>query len=351
MSNQSKVVSVAVIGAGLAGAACAASLQRAGLQVTLFDKAPGVGGRMATRRVHWTDELGAERLVALDHGAQHFSARHPRFRALMSRAETAGVVARWRPRVHAVWPAPIERNSFVAVPNMPTLCRHLLDGVPVRLGQQVQRLQRGASGWQIVIADGDTAGPFDQVMLAMPPAQAALLLAGHNDGWADTLMTTRMAPCWTLMAVTRDVDWPWDAAEPDRGPLAWVARNERKPGRSAPPGCATWVAHASSAWSAAHLEESSATVVDALCAALTSLLAAGRPVTWHHASAHRWRYATPSNPALDARECWWDARLGLGVCGDFFGGGNVEAAWRSGDELADTVAAWLEEPHEVAVAA
>ena len=55
--------------------------------------------------------------------------------------------------------------------------------------------------------------------------------------------------------------------------------------------------------------------------------------------------------SLDGRECWWDADRGLGVCGDFFNGGNVEAAWRSGDELADTVAAWLEQPHEAAVAA
>jgi predicted NAD/FAD-dependent oxidoreductase len=36
------------------------------------------------------------------------------------------------------------------------------------------------------------------------------------------------------------------------------------------------------------------------------------------------------------------------VCGDYLGGGDVEAAWRSGDELADTMAAWLEHSHELA---
>ena len=41
---------VAVIGAGLAGAACARGLQAAGVQVTVFDKSRGVGGRLATRR-------------------------------------------------------------------------------------------------------------------------------------------------------------------------------------------------------------------------------------------------------------------------------------------------------------
>ena len=46
----SSPVSVAVVGAGLAGVACARGLQAAGVEVTVFDKSRGVGGRLATRR-------------------------------------------------------------------------------------------------------------------------------------------------------------------------------------------------------------------------------------------------------------------------------------------------------------
>ena len=66
---------------------------------------------------------------------------------------------------------------------------------------------------------------------------------------------------------------------------------------------------------------------------------------------HRWRYAVAAQAAGDGIDCWWDADLGLGVCGDFFGSGDVESAWRSGDELADTVAAWLEDTHGMAAVA
>ena len=61
---------VAVVGAGIAGAACAAGLQQAGLNVTLFDKSLGVGGRLATRRTLWTGPDGVEHAVEFDHGAQ-----------------------------------------------------------------------------------------------------------------------------------------------------------------------------------------------------------------------------------------------------------------------------------------
>jgi predicted NAD/FAD-dependent oxidoreductase len=238
---------------------------------------------------------------------------------------------------------------------MPALVRYLAHGVPLRLEQTVQRLHHTARGWQLMLAGGQVAGPYDQVVLALPPAQAAVLLAGHQDPWADTLAAVPMAPCWTLMAATDDVDWPWDAAEPDRGPLAWVARNDRKPGRSAPRGVATWVAQATPAWSAAHLEADPADVLQALRDALSALLpappAGGAPLRWYHGSVHRWRYALPAASTVDGRECWWDAERGLGVCGDCYSGGDVEAAWRSGDELADTIVAGLETPADAAEAA
>ncbi len=57
---------------------------------------------------------------------------------------------------------------------------------------------------------------------------------------------------------------------------------------------------------------------------------------------HRWRYAMPAAEAPDNRLCWWDLSLGLGVCGDYLGGGDADGAWRSGDELGDRMAADLE---------
>jgi renalase len=343
--TQAKPPSAAVIGAGIAGAACAVSLQRAGMQVTVFDKSRGVGGRMSTRRATWTDAHGTEQTTELDHGAQHFTATHPRFRAVLKRAVSVGCVAAWQPQVHAFWPGADVINSFVAVPHMPALTRHLLAGLPMHMGEQVQRLQRAADGWHVVVQGGETVGPFDHVMLALPPPQAAVLLAGHHDAWANALSAVSMQPCWTLMAVTQDVDWPWDACEPAVGPLAWVARNDRKPGRDVPVGCASWVAHATPAWTEEHLEDDSASVSKVLQTALSQQLPGcekgGAKINWLHTSVHRWRYAQPAQLSID--ECWWDADLSVGVCGDFMGAGNVEAAWRSGDELADTVAALMDE--------
>src|SRR3990167_5715659 len=105
---------IAIIGAGIAGLACARRLQLAGVSVTLIDKSRGPGGRMSTRRgEQWQ----------CDHGAQYFTARQPLFRAEVQRWLKAGVAARWQPRlsvfggsqVHELDPS-LER--FVGVPRM-----------------------------------------------------------------------------------------------------------------------------------------------------------------------------------------------------------------------------------------
>ena len=350
MTDRMEPPRIAVIGAGVAGAACACALLRAGFDVTVFDKSRGVGGRMATRRAPWAGADGTARSTGFDHGCPYFTATRRRFQAVVDRAEAIGCVARWRPHLYATFPAATRREVVVPTPDMPAFCRHLLSGVPLRLGDAVTGLQRCADGWLLQLTDARIEGPFEQVVLAIPSAQAAVLLAGHQNSWAHALADVRMLPCWTLMAVTDDLDWPWDAAEVERGELAWIARNDRKPGRDAASGSVQWVAHATPAWSVAHLEDEPADVGKALRVALEKLLTGGRPVNWHHTGVNRWRYAQLAQPASGGLDCWWSVGLGLGVCGDSFGDGSVEAAWSSGDELADALAASLDAAPQAAVA-
>jgi renalase len=77
---------VLVVGAGLSGLLAARTLQDAGRRVRVLDKARGVGGRLATRRLD---------IHAADHGAQFFTAHDPAFRRCVEDWEKAGIVRRW----------------------------------------------------------------------------------------------------------------------------------------------------------------------------------------------------------------------------------------------------------------
>ncbi len=326
---------VAVVGAGMAGAAVAHALALAGHSVHVFDKARGPGGRLATRRIEWVDAQGRATITRLDHGAPGFTASHPAFQAFVNHARTAGRIADWTPRL-APGGVPLDGGDtmHVPVPDLPALCRHLLDGVPMSLAFAADALHRDPLGWQIHGGGVRHASTFDAVVLALPPAQAAPLLGPHRPDWARHASAAQMQPCWTLMGIAHDAEAEpsWDLARPASGPLAWVLRDDARPGRARVPGQAHWVAHARTGWSREHLEQPAAWVQQQLQVALSDCL--GRLVDWQHCTVHRWRYALPpAQAAVPAASFWWDDAQGLGVCGDFLGGNGVEGAWRSAQAL------------------
>ena len=139
---------VALIGACIAGLSCAVQLQQAGLEVSLFERSRGAGGRMSTRRCEdWQ----------CDHGAQYFTARHPDFRAEVARWQQAGVAALWDPRL---WlfdgDSPAGREStverFVGMPAMTTPARHLADKLRVHAPAGIRQLKRQTQGRQLLSA-------------------------------------------------------------------------------------------------------------------------------------------------------------------------------------------------------
>ena len=324
-------LTMAVIGAGLAGLSCAQALLQAGHSVHVFDKARGPSGRMSTRRGE--DEHGAWQC---DHGAQYFTARDPAFRTEVARWQQAGAAALWDARLvsfdGSIWTTPhtaLER--FVGTPRMTSpaawLVQNLGEHARTQWQTTAQKLERHADGWAITTAEhGALSQRYDAVLLAVPAPQVVPLLSPVWPAGAAGAACARMRGSWAVMLrYASPVTMPWDGAFINAGPLRWVARDSSKPGRK---GAETWLLHASPEWSDAHLEDSAESVAAALLAAFAAL---GGPAPLA-ATAHRWRYAD-TEPAL-TQGSGWSASLRLGLCGDWLNGGKVEGAWLSGRALA-----------------
>ena len=124
----------------------------------------------------------------------------------------------------------------------------------------------------------------------------------------------------------------WNAAFVDDSPLRWIARNSSKPGRPTKPDC--WVLHASPSWSTQHLEDSPEQVTRELIASFWDAIKIS-PQTVSLATAHRWRFALPTERMK--QPCLFHEELQLGVCGDWWGGPRVEGAYLGGLAMAEAV--------------
>jgi photolyase PhrII len=306
---------VAVIGAGIAGLSCARTLADHAYDVAVFDKGRSPGGRMATRRAD-----GFE----FDHGAQYFTARDACFRRHVESWRQDGLAGPWPD--HGVGASGDQR--FVGTPAMNAIAKHLAAELGVACGVRVGAVERHAAGWQLADADGTELGTWDAVVVATPAPQAVPLLAAAP-ALAERAAQAAIDPCWAvLVGLAAPADADFTIARPENGPLAWIARNSSKPGRS---GGEAWVLHARHDWSAAHLEDAPEEVARRLLGTFARLLERSTlPVA--HLSAHRWRYALASQPI--GEPCLFDGALGIGACGDWCLAGRVEAAFLSGRALA-----------------
>lgn len=307
---------IAVVGAGLAGLACAQAAALRDAAVTLIEAGRRVGGRLATRR---------DGDLIFNHGAQYATARTDAFRAMLAEMRAEGVAC--------PWPAAGE-GRWTGMPGMSALPRHLERQFLGRVltGRPVTSLYRTGESWHVRTDEGgDTAGPFDAVLLALPAPEAAPLLRGAGHAFADALAPVRMAPCWALMLAS-DAPLPGpDVQRPAAGPLAWIARDSSRPGRAPLPEC--WVAHAGPFWSRLHQEDGADQVAHALLPGFAALTGLDAPPL--HLAAHLWRHALVETPL--GAPCLWDAEAGIGLCGDWCLGPRVESAFESGRALAAAV--------------
>ncbi len=95
-----------------------------------------------------------------------------------------------------------------------------------------------------------------------------------------------------------------------------------------------WTVQASPAWSAEHLEDDDARVQAKLIKAFAEVT--GIRAQPAHVDTRRWRYAKTTHPLGQSH--LWDAKTGLGACGDWCLGHRLEDAFVSGLELALAVA-------------
>jgi renalase len=198
----------------------------------------------------------------------------------------------------------------------------------------VLSLARWTGRWAITLSNGSEAGHFSSVVLAIPSPQAAAILARSYCTLSD-IDVAIYRPCWTLMLVLETplldkLSEPYQRI--DDAVLETIVWNSSKPGRSSSPACA--VVHATARWSRAHLELDAVDAAQPLLDAFWRIHGSTRPL--HHMRAHRWRFAQVEYAV--GRAYLWDPEQGLGACGDWCLGSNVEHAVASGTALGRRIA-------------
>lgn len=318
-----ETVDTLIIGAGISGLLCATELQRAGLSVCVLDKGRGVGGRMATR------QMANGRL---DHGAQYFTVRDPRFQAFVDEWQAAGIVREWFRKI------PEDTNPegyprYCGVNGMTDVAKHLASQLEVHRSQQVIDLVRCDGAW---IAQTSAGRIFagSQLVVTTPLPQALSLLATTGLQWAGAALPSLEKIRYRKgLAALLVLEGPSGLPAPGglklkEGPLTWIADNQQK---GISPDVSTVTLHADSDFAERYWDAS-----DEVRGVL--MIEAARPYlrsSVREFTCHRWGYTLPvthwPEPYFE------NSGLKLVLAGDAFGGPRVEGAALSGIAAAQNI--------------
>ncbi|MGY6530277.1 MAG: NAD(P)/FAD-dependent oxidoreductase [Cyanobacterium sp.] len=313
---------IAIIGAGISGLTLAAKLQEKGVDVQVFDKARGVGGRMSSRRTDWG---------YIDHGTQYFGLSNSQFQEFIS--IYGEVMQPWNGKF-ASW----ENGTFIEdksakiryVPNeaMNRLCKYLSGDTTVKLKTRIVSISKNKDSWTLVDDNDHSYGDYDAVVITAPPSQTADLLP-DDCTFKGEITEIKMLPCFTLMVIPKKtIPLPFDGVRFVHPVLGWVSANDTKPHRG--DGGAI-VIQSNFNYAMDHLDHDRESISQDLLTQTEEVFGL-KFSAFHYNSLHLWRYALPER--INERGYYYDAQAGLGVCGDWCLSGKVEGAFLSASAIA-----------------
>ena len=334
-------VDIAIIGAGMAGLVCAQQLQQAGYQVILVDKSRGIGGRMATRRLH--DTLA-------DHGTCYLKPQSGLLLRLIEQLGDQQILKVWTEQVYSFDNGELIANPpaprYIAPEGMNVVAKFLAQNLEIKRNlRAIQLSPTPEKIWKISFAETEETLSAKAVIIAIPSPQALDLVSSLKDNlepeFLSALESVEFYPSLSLMAGYESFTPPdWKAVTfPDDPILGWVGFDSSKRVEQSR---RVFVLQSSAKFAETHLETTDLNpVAQAMFhQAGKTLLAALAFPEWFQ--IHRWRYAFPKQPLA---QTFLDANLEIPLlcCGDWCGGELVAGAMESGMAAAQAMNTKLEQ--------
>lgn len=336
---------VGIIGAGMAGMAAAYRLSQAGFRSVVMEKSRGVSGRAATRRRDG---------IRYDHGANFFRLNEPRVDQLVRAVLPLDELVLIDGPVDVfdcdsqIMPGDAELNAIAKWScrgGIKMLGKQLLANSPlceIELGSRVIQVLREENYWWAVDDEGERRGPFDQLLMTLPPPQAADLCRNspatcNLAGLMETVEYHRQFSFILGWAQRLPRSGPWHALlnSDHQHPIAWLSFEDDKPGH-VPDDQSIMVVQMSPNWTDENLDTNRELLIEPVLAAVRGLLPTPLPdPDWW--DSQRWMLAHPKH-AMNASLLRPFEDQGLYYAGDaLVGKGRVALALREGLDVADRI--------------
>ena len=317
---------IAVIGAGFSAATLSYFIKR---DLNFYEKSRGVGGRCSTRRV---DNIGL-----FDHGLQYIKSQDKEFKKFL--------------KDYSFWKGnfkifennqlidDLDKERIIHENGNNLLVKNLFKDKRVILNKELKNLEKKNDYFQLTFKD-DTQENYKTVIITAPFQQAYNLTKQFTENYFSKF-NFLMQPNLTLMvAVNKSLNLNLSAISfVDDDVLGFAANENTKKKDLINKDLELWTIQSSLKYAIKNIYEyrnNKQNLIEEMLKNFSIKLKVDiKKDNIQYSDIHGWLYAF--NQKTTASNCYWDKDLRLGICGDWFSGGNAENAFLNAKQLAELI--------------
>ena len=315
--------SFCVIGSGISGATIANLLNKKHT-VDLYDKARGLGGRSSFKRL--------DNQRGFDHGTQYFSPKTTEFKRFTKKLIEKKILKIWGGNHKFLSDKKKENKKHVKVIGRKgnnDISKYLLKNVKCYFQSELKKINFQNRKWNLVFNDGEIRN-YENLILTCPFPQLKKLSKKYikNSFIREKI---KMDANITILIEIKKTNLGYSSFLFNDRILGWAGyENSKKRFKSKSD---LWTLQSTFNWANKKINQNKVlkkTNAKILIDKFFKLTGIKRTKILFSLN-HGWKYSSNSKPLK--LKSYWNSRLNLGVCADWFNGPRLESGWISANDL------------------
>ena len=315
--------SFCVIGSGISGATIANLLNKKHT-VDLYDKARGLGGRSSFKRL--------DNQRGFDHGTQYFSPKTTEFKRFTKKLIEKKILKIWGGNHKFLSDKKKENKKHVKVIGKKgnnDISKYLLKNVKCYFQSELKKINFQNRKWNLVFNDGEMKN-YENLILTCPFPQLKKLSKKYikNSFIREKI---KMDANITILIEIKKTNLGYSSFLFNDRILGWAGyENSKKRFKSKSD---LWTLQSTFNWANKKINQNKVlkkTNAKILIDKFFKLTGIKRTKILFSLN-HGWKYSSNSKPLK--LKSYWNSRLNLGVCADWFNGPRLESGWISANDL------------------
>ena len=315
--------SYCVIGSGISGATIANLLNKKHT-VDLYDKARGLGGRSSFKRL--------DKIRGFDHGTQYFSPKTPEFKKFTKKLIEKKILKIWKGNHKFLSDKKKENKKHVKVIGRKgnnDISKYLLKNVTCYFQSELKKINFQNRKWNLIFNDGEIRN-YDNLILTCPFPQLKKLSKNYIKN-SFIKEKVKMDANITILIEIKKTNLGCSSFLFNDRILGWAGYENSK--RRFKSKSDLWTLQSTFNWANKKINQNKVLkktntkiLIDKFFKLpgikQTKILFSLNP---------GWKYSSNSKPLR--LTSYWNSRLNLGVCADWFNGPRLESGWISANDL------------------